>query len=212
MLELEVYAAGLGELDKILELDHQLSPFRGCVTKSIGTTTWFISSSTNPPSPFAKSARSFANSRSIHVHRRNSGRASAKTKRSRWVYKHNAKCSLDSLTRSEGRSSGSFSIWARWFSWPRIRSTHFSRIDCAGNYFSTKLSRSDCFRNWCRNHRRIHRRGFYRQTYFQFHKIGMGSAVGAVVSVAILRELGPVLTALMVTVASARRCRPRSGR
>src|SRR5207302_1062341 len=29
--------------------------------------------------------------------------------------------------------------------------------------------------------------------------IGMGSAVGAVVSVAILRELGPVLTALMVT-------------
>src|SRR5213594_4087176 len=40
---------------------------------------------------------------------------------------------------------------------------------------------------------------FTAQTYFQFHKIGMGSAVGAVVSVAILRELGPVLTALMVT-------------
>src|SRR6195256_6975312 len=40
---------------------------------------------------------------------------------------------------------------------------------------------------------------FTSQTYFQFHKIGMGSAVGAVVSVAILRELGPVLTALMVT-------------
>src|SRR6202022_3920116 len=40
---------------------------------------------------------------------------------------------------------------------------------------------------------------FSAQTYFQFHKIGMGSAVGAVVSVAILRELGPVLTALMVT-------------
>src|SRR2546430_11979366 len=38
---------------------------------------------------------------------------------------------------------------------------------------------------------------FTAQTYFQFHKIGMGSAVGAVVSVAILRELGPVLTALM---------------
>jgi phospholipid/cholesterol/gamma-HCH transport system permease protein len=40
---------------------------------------------------------------------------------------------------------------------------------------------------------------FAAQTYFQFNKIGMGSAVGAVVSVAICRELGPVLTALMVT-------------
>src|SRR4051812_36296322 len=40
---------------------------------------------------------------------------------------------------------------------------------------------------------------FAAQTYFQFNKLGMGSAVGAVVSVSILRELGPVLTALMVT-------------
>src|SRR6201998_4835525 len=40
---------------------------------------------------------------------------------------------------------------------------------------------------------------FSAQTYFQFHKLGMGSAVGAVVSVALMRELGPVLTALMVT-------------
>src|SRR5438045_5954764 len=40
---------------------------------------------------------------------------------------------------------------------------------------------------------------FAAQTYFQFNKIGMGSAVGAVVSVAICRELGPVLTALMVS-------------
>jgi len=40
---------------------------------------------------------------------------------------------------------------------------------------------------------------FAVQTYFQFNKIGMGSAVGAVVSVAICRELGPVLTALMVS-------------
>ena len=40
---------------------------------------------------------------------------------------------------------------------------------------------------------------FAAQTYFQFNKLGMGSAVGAVVSVAIFRELGPVLTALMVT-------------
>jgi hypothetical protein len=29
MLELEVYAAGLRELDKILQLDHQLSPIPG---------------------------------------------------------------------------------------------------------------------------------------------------------------------------------------
>src|SRR2546429_7018229 len=40
---------------------------------------------------------------------------------------------------------------------------------------------------------------FAAQTYFQFNKIGMSSAVGAVVSVAICRELGPVLTALMVS-------------
>ena len=39
---------------------------------------------------------------------------------------------------------------------------------------------------------------FAAQTYFQFNKLGMGSAVGAVVSVAICRELGPVLSALMV--------------
>src|SRR3982751_5807043 len=40
---------------------------------------------------------------------------------------------------------------------------------------------------------------FAAQTFFQFNKIGMGSATGAVVSVSICRELGPVLTALMVT-------------
>src|SRR5213082_2314716 len=40
---------------------------------------------------------------------------------------------------------------------------------------------------------------FAAQTYFQFNKLGMGSAVGSVVSVSICRELGPVLTALMVT-------------
>src|SRR5436309_16079514 len=40
---------------------------------------------------------------------------------------------------------------------------------------------------------------FAAQTYFQFNKIGMGSAVGAVVSVAIARELGPGLTGLMVS-------------
>src|SRR5262249_21088081 len=40
---------------------------------------------------------------------------------------------------------------------------------------------------------------FAVQTYFQFNKIGMGSATGAVVSVAICRELAPVLAALMVS-------------
>ncbi len=39
---------------------------------------------------------------------------------------------------------------------------------------------------------------FAAQTYFQFHKVSMESAVGAVVSVAMCRELGPVLTGLMV--------------
>jgi len=39
---------------------------------------------------------------------------------------------------------------------------------------------------------------FAAQTYFQFHRLGMESAVGAVVSVSMFRELGPVLTGLMV--------------
>ena len=37
------------------------------------------------------------------------------------------------------------------------------------------------------------------QTYFQFSRLGMDSAVGAVVSVSMFRELGPVLTGLMVS-------------
>jgi phospholipid/cholesterol/gamma-HCH transport system permease protein len=40
---------------------------------------------------------------------------------------------------------------------------------------------------------------FAAQSYFQFNKLGMGSAVGALVSVSLCRELAPVLTALMVT-------------
>jgi len=39
---------------------------------------------------------------------------------------------------------------------------------------------------------------FAAQTYFQFHKLGMESAVGSVVSISLFRELGPVLTGLMV--------------
>jgi len=39
---------------------------------------------------------------------------------------------------------------------------------------------------------------FAAQAYFQFNKLGMGSGVGAVVSVALCRELAPVLTGLMV--------------
>src|SRR2546429_7117393 len=40
---------------------------------------------------------------------------------------------------------------------------------------------------------------FSAQTFFQFNKLGMGSAVGAVVSVSLCRELAPVLSALMVS-------------
>jgi len=39
---------------------------------------------------------------------------------------------------------------------------------------------------------------FGAQTFFQFHKLGMDTAVGAVVAVSMFRELGPVLTGLMV--------------
>jgi phospholipid/cholesterol/gamma-HCH transport system permease protein len=39
---------------------------------------------------------------------------------------------------------------------------------------------------------------FAAQTYFQFHRLSMDTAVGAVVAVSMFRELGPVLTALMV--------------
>jgi phospholipid/cholesterol/gamma-HCH transport system permease protein len=39
---------------------------------------------------------------------------------------------------------------------------------------------------------------FGAQTFFQFHRISMDTAVGAVVAVSMFRELGPVLTGLMV--------------
>jgi phospholipid/cholesterol/gamma-HCH transport system permease protein len=39
---------------------------------------------------------------------------------------------------------------------------------------------------------------FAAQTFFQFHSLGMDSAVGPVVSISMCRELGPVLSALMV--------------
>lgn len=39
---------------------------------------------------------------------------------------------------------------------------------------------------------------FAAQTFFQFHRLGMESAVGAVVTISMFRELGPVLTGLMV--------------
>ena len=45
---------------------------------------------------------------------------------------------------------------------------------------------------------------FAAQTYFQFNKLGMGSAVGAVVSVSICRELGPVLALPSAPVARTR--------
>src|SRR5947207_7930246 len=40
---------------------------------------------------------------------------------------------------------------------------------------------------------------FSAQTFFQFNKLGMGSAVGALVSVSLCRELAPVLTGLRVS-------------
>ena len=40
---------------------------------------------------------------------------------------------------------------------------------------------------------------FAAQTYFQFHRLEMDSAVGAVVAVSMFRELGPVLMGLMVS-------------
>ncbi len=39
---------------------------------------------------------------------------------------------------------------------------------------------------------------FAAQIFFQFHRFGMDSAVGSVTSLALFRELGPTLTALMV--------------
>src|SRR5882757_2670049 len=39
---------------------------------------------------------------------------------------------------------------------------------------------------------------FTAQTFFQFARLNMESAVGPVISVAMCRELGPVLTGLMV--------------
>jgi phospholipid/cholesterol/gamma-HCH transport system permease protein len=39
---------------------------------------------------------------------------------------------------------------------------------------------------------------FTAQTFFQFHQLGMDSKVGSVVAVSMFRELGPVLTGLML--------------
>ena len=39
---------------------------------------------------------------------------------------------------------------------------------------------------------------FTAQVYFQFASLGMGTAVGSVVALSMFRELGPVLTGLMV--------------
>jgi phospholipid/cholesterol/gamma-HCH transport system permease protein len=39
---------------------------------------------------------------------------------------------------------------------------------------------------------------FAVQTEYQFHRVGLDSAVGSIVSVSMFRELGPVLTGLMV--------------
>jgi phospholipid/cholesterol/gamma-HCH transport system permease protein len=53
---------------------------------------------------------------------------------------------------------------------------------------------------------------FAAQTYFQFHRLGMESAVGAVVAVSMFRELGPVLTGLMVAGRSVLRSPRKSAR
>ena len=47
MLEIEVYAAGVRNVDKILALDHELEAVGACVTRSIAITTLFISISTS---------------------------------------------------------------------------------------------------------------------------------------------------------------------
>ena len=52
---------------------------------------------------------------------------------------------------------------------------------------------------------------FAAKRIFQFHRLGMESAVGAVVSVSMFRELGPVLTGLMVADELAPRSPPKSG-
>jgi hypothetical protein len=57
MIELEVYAAGVRDLNKILELDHELETIAGLRYK--------VDSNHDPPSRFAKYEQSFANSDSI---------------------------------------------------------------------------------------------------------------------------------------------------
>jgi len=45
MIELEVYSAGVRDLNKILELDHQLEATPACVARSIAITTSCVASS-----------------------------------------------------------------------------------------------------------------------------------------------------------------------
>ena len=60
MIELEVYAAGVRDLGKILELDHELEAFPGCATRSIAITIWSTWNSKSRSLPSAKFERFFA--------------------------------------------------------------------------------------------------------------------------------------------------------
>jgi len=81
MLELEVYAAGLGELDKILELDHQLSAVPGLRYKVDRNHNLVYLELDQPTITFREIRAIFRKARARSTfHRRNSGGASAKDK------------------------------------------------------------------------------------------------------------------------------------
>src|SRR2546429_653691 len=151
MIELEVYAAGLRDLNKVLELDHQLETIPGLRYK-VDSNHDIVYLDLDEPTITFREIRA--------------------------IFK---KLGLDLRLLGAGTFMSIFTHKLRW-------KLFLNQIVEIGLLSQLVVVITGAFTGAV----------FAAQTFFQFNKIGMGSATGAVVSVAICRELGPVLTALMV--------------
>jgi len=143
---MEVYAAGLGDLEKNLELDISWPRFRFATSRR--SHNLVISSSINPPSPFARFARSFATRARSAFHRRNSTGARPKTKTHRWVSNTTANVRSFSFNRWEEAHSV-VHTWRGGFR-AGTPSAHFLRVGAL-----EIISQSTCRDRIFRNYRRI---------------------------------------------------------
>ena len=219
MLELEVYAAGVRDLNKILELDIELGPIAGLHYK-VDRNHDIVYMELEAPTVTFREIRSIF--RKLGLDRNSSGRSRRSCGRrprpSYWTPSERTamgdrngrvryRCRTDRHSRmfrfitALGRRSISWVIYVG------------DVMVLAGETFSSAFAHRIRWRLFLQQIVEIGLRSqlvvmitgaftgavFAAQTYFQFNKLGMGSAVGAVVSVSVCRELGPVLTALMVT-------------